>query len=724
MDGVDMNVSLAQSEDLLAASGSVTVRISQSSGASLVLSVPMGAAVEEISQEGTGCQQCHCDDPGPKSEQERRASPRSAAEWERIQDPPAARSLVEEQKAPEEQKPGPLETEGPQGPELGEQKPDQLETEGPQGPELGEPKPSQRETEGPQGPELGEPKPGQLETEGPQGPELGEPKPSQRETDGPQGPELGEPKPGQLETEGPRDPELGEPKPGQLETEGPQGPELGEEAPGPKDVACDACLESTPHKAVKSCLTCLVSYCQAHLRPHLENSKFHNHRLVEPLRDIERRTCEGHGQPLELYCPAEACCVCVCQECEEAAHQGHALIPLTEARRDMEKELQEKVEDMMNMVTAVEKAINKLQTNTISIKSSVTEVRSGMELRFAALQAAMGKVLEDVREILRAEERQAVQRADGIQTHLEKKLSEVHRAQARAEKLSRNKNDIDFLEEYSLWRKDVVDVTVPSVYIGLIDRLAVFDHMVTESTQELSGQLLPAYRDKLKEAFKCVKLGVKSTAGVLNTGPSEEPEPETREDFLKYGTVLSFDADTAHSYLRLMEKSRKATNTTPWQHSYPDGPGRFAHWRQVLAAESFCLGRHYFEVEFGGDGVHVGVTYKSIDRKSEKSNGCITGNDFSWCLEWSGAFSAWHSDVETPLKVAEGFSRIGVYVDYDKGLLAFYGVSSSMTLIHKYQAEFMEPLYPAFWLSKKENVVLLVSPWDDFLSQPPKPSSL
>ncbi|KAG5832681.1 hypothetical protein ANANG_G00293720 [Anguilla anguilla] len=507
-------------------------------------------------------------------------------------------------------------------------------------------------------------------------------------------------------------------KPGQPEEErpqesGPLGPEeLKEEAPGPEDVACDACLESTPHKAVKSCLTCLVSYCQTHLRPHLENRKFQNHRLVEPVRDIECRTCEGHSRPLELYCPADACCVC--QGCVEEGHRGHSLIPLTEARREIEKELQQKEEEMMKMVTAAEKAISKLQTNTISIKGAVLEARAVTEQQFAVLRAAVEGAQREVTEALEAEEKRAVQRADGVRAHLEQKLAEVRRAQTRAEKLFRNKNDVDFLQVYSQWRKEAVDVSLPGVYIGLIDRLTVFSHMVTESTQELCGQLLPAYRDKLKDAFKGEKLGVKNRVGVVSPGPNEEPEPQTREDFLKYAALLSFDPDTAHSFLRLTEGNRKAANTAPWQHDYPDGPGRFAHWRQVMAAESFCLGRHYFEVEAGGDGLHVGVTYKSIDRKSGESNGCIAGNDFSWCLQWNGrGFSAWHSDSETPLKGAGGHARIGVYVDYDRGLLAFYGVGASMTLMHKYQAEFLEPLYPAFWLSKKENWVQLVSPWDD-----------
>lgn len=149
------------------------------------------------------------------------------------------------------------------------------------------------------------------------------------------------------------------------------------------------------------------------------------------------------------------------------------------------------------------------------------------------------------------------------------------------------------------------------------------------------------------------------------------------------------------------------TNTTPWQQSYPELPERFEHFKQVLTVDSFYLGRHYFEVDMRGEGTHVGLTYKSIDRKGSESNSCITGNNFSWCVQWNGrSFSAWHSDVETPLSGPKA-TRIGVYVDYSGGVLAFYDVENDMALIHKYQAEFLEPLYPAFWLPKKECVVLL-----------------
>lgn len=124
-----------------------------------------------------------------------------------------------------------------------------------------------------------------------------------------------------------------DPKKPEEEKKEESGEEVKEEPLGPDDVVCDSCIES-PCRALKSCLTCLVSYCGAHLRPHLENPKFQNHRLVEPLRDIERRTCESHKWPLELFCCADACCVC--QDCVTEDHKGHNTVPVVEARGRIE----------------------------------------------------------------------------------------------------------------------------------------------------------------------------------------------------------------------------------------------------------------------------------------------------------------------------------------------------------------------------------------------------
>lgn len=101
----------------------------------------------------------------------------------------------------------------------------------------------------------------------------------------------------------------------------------------PQDVLCDSCMDS-PSKALKSCLTCLVSYCEAHLRPHLENAKFQNHRLVDPLHDIDCQACEVHHLPLERFCLMDGCCVCL--DCESQEHEGHTTASVGEARTQIE----------------------------------------------------------------------------------------------------------------------------------------------------------------------------------------------------------------------------------------------------------------------------------------------------------------------------------------------------------------------------------------------------
>ncbi|XP_066498318.1 tripartite motif-containing protein 16-like protein [Hoplias malabaricus] len=475
------------------------------------------------------------------------------------------------------------------------------------------------------------------------------------------------------------------------------------------EVTCDSCMEN-PQKASKSCLTCLVSYCEEHLRPHLENSKFQSHRLVEPQLDMELRTCHLHQQDLELYCMTESCCIC--SSCESQEHQGHEISPIGEARKHIEAEIQQKQKEMVKTLSAAEQAISKLQSNTESIETSVAGVRAVIEQQFSALKAAVDDAQKSTMEVLEGEHKQALSQAEGIQTHLEQRIGELKKTMAQVERLSRNKNDVDFLQEYTDWRKGLVDVSLPGVYISLIDQLANFSIVVKESTQSLCDLLLSTYIDQLKELCKSEKLGIKTM--VQPSSPIKRlatfPDPATRDDFIKYATNLSFNPDSTHMFLRLTEDNRKASNTTPWQHNYPDTPDRFEHWRQVMTSESLYLGRHYFEVELTGEGAYVGLTYKRLDRKGQENSSCITGNDISWCFgRESHGYSAWHCDEETTLEVDE-FPRIGLYVDYEKGLLAFYGVSETMTLLYNYTTNFLEPLYPVFWLSKKDNAVVLVKP--------------
>ncbi|XP_073712618.1 tripartite motif-containing protein 16-like [Misgurnus anguillicaudatus] len=175
---------------------------------------------------------------------------------------------------------------------------------------------------------------------------------------------------------------------------------------------------------------------------------------------------------------------------------------------------------------------------------------------------------------------------------------------------------------------------------------------------------------------------------------SKAPEPDTREQFLKYYHHFTADPNTTYKFLRLSEGNRVITNMDKSQ-LYPDHPDRFDDRPQVLCSESVS-GRCYWEVEWSG-AVFISVSYKSISRKG-RGHECLFGfNDQSWTLCCDSRYSFRHNNIETKLPVVSRSSRIGVYVDHSAGSLSFYSVSDTMTLIHRVNTTFTKPLYPGFW---------------------------
>uniref|UniRef100_A0A8D0CV70 Uncharacterized protein n=1 Tax=Sander lucioperca TaxID=283035 RepID=A0A8D0CV70_SANLU len=95
----------------------------------------------------------------------------------------------------------------------------------------------------------------------------------------------------------------------------------------PGEVPCDVCT-GTKQKALKSCLVCLVSYCEAHLEPHLTMTGLKRHQLIKPVENLESRMCMKHNKPLELFCKTDQTCICML--CTVSDHKLHDVVPLKE----------------------------------------------------------------------------------------------------------------------------------------------------------------------------------------------------------------------------------------------------------------------------------------------------------------------------------------------------------------------------------------------------------
>lgn len=97
--------------------------------------------------------------------------------------------------------------------------------------------------------------------------------------------------------------------------------------PGSADVLCDICSEMKLN-AVKSCQTCLVSFCEMHLEPHQRVAVLKGHTLLDPVKNLDDRMCKTHNKTTELYCRTEQACICVL--CFKTDHKSHDVVPLEE----------------------------------------------------------------------------------------------------------------------------------------------------------------------------------------------------------------------------------------------------------------------------------------------------------------------------------------------------------------------------------------------------------
>ncbi|KAL2085735.1 hypothetical protein ACEWY4_019055 [Coilia grayii] len=362
---------------------------------------------------------------------------------------------------------------------------------------------------------------------------------------------------------------------------------------------------------------------------------------------------------------------------------------LGETQRKSQEIIQEKENQLQDLREAVKTIQCSAQAAVENSERIFTEVIRSIERRRS-----------EVTKLIRDQERADVSRAEELMETLEQEIAELKRRVAELDQFSQSENNIRFLKTFqSLCASTASDKS---------SRYSVHTDMLFERVNDNLTMLKDKLQDVLQQGLQDVtKTGI-SLICFFSIGEQTSifipSEPVTRKDFLKYSCQLTLDPTTANTFLRL-SKGNTVVERVNVSQSYPDHPDRFSDAQQVMCREA-ASARCYWEVEWSG-AVRIAVSYKGLKRKGHSNNVLLGHNINSWSL-WChlSGFIFIHDNKETDLPRAQTSSRIGVYVDYRAGTLCFYSVSGTMTLLHKVETTFTEPLHPAFWLGSDSKIKL------------------
>ncbi|XP_076589144.1 E3 ubiquitin-protein ligase TRIM21-like [Chaetodon auriga] len=428
----------------------------------------------------------------------------------------------------------------------------------------------------------------------------------------------------------------------------------------PGEVPCDVCT-GTKLKALKSCLVCLASYCETHLEPHRTKSGLKRHQLMDPVEDLEARMCTKHDKLLELFCKTDQMCVCLL--CSVTDHKTHNVVPLREESEGKKAELRKTEADIQQMIQERRLKIEEVRRSVeLSKKDADRETADGVQV-FRALKASVERSQTEFMEAITEKQRKTEKQAEGFIKELEQEISELTQRSTEVEQLSQSEDHLLLLQSFPSMNaapptKDWTEVSVrPPSYEGTVRRA------LNELEETLSEQMKKLFEAELKRVQQ-------------------------------YAADVTLDPDTANPWLILSDDGKQVCDSDV-KKNLPDNPERFNYCLNVLAKQSFSSGRFYFEVQVKGKtDWDVGVAKESINRK-----GTIRLNPQKgyWiiCLRNENEYKAL-ADTPVCLSLKSQPEKVGVFVDYEEGLVSFYDVDAAALLYSFSGCCFTEKLHPYF----------------------------
>ncbi|XP_052465112.1 E3 ubiquitin-protein ligase TRIM39 isoform X6 [Carassius gibelio] len=426
------------------------------------------------------------------------------------------------------------------------------------------------------------------------------------------------------------------------------------------EVLCDFC-EERKLKALKSCLVCQSSYCETHLEPHLRVTRLKKHKLMDPVSNLEDYICQKHERPLDLFCRDDQ--TCVCSFCTETDHKNHNTVPIEEESQEKKTELMKTQKDVQLMIQNRIKKIQDIK-HSAEVRKINTEKEKAVRVElFTDLIRSIERHQTELLEMMEEQQKAAEKQEQELIEELEQEITELKMRNTELEQLSHTEDHLHLLQIHSSLCSSTNTRNWPEISMKTHESLETLRRDLTQLKDTIDEKLTLTVSTELKW-------------------------------MQQYAVDVTLDPDTAHPDLILSDDGKQVRCGDITQ-KLPDKPERFDTCVNVLGKEGFSSGRSYFEVQVKGKTEwDLGVARESINRKGQIT---LRPSDGYWTV-WlrNGDEYKACDDPLVSLSLRVKPQRVGVFVDYDEGLVSFYDVESSCHIYSFTAQSFTEKLYPLF----------------------------
>ncbi|XP_061539216.1 E3 ubiquitin/ISG15 ligase TRIM25 [Phycodurus eques] len=228
-------------------------------------------------------------------------------------------------------------------------------------------------------------------------------------------------------------------------------------------VQCDLC-KGEQRAAVKTCLVCMSSYCESHLKPHQTTKALKEHELIAPTGNLAEKICTQHKYLQEFFC--RQCKVFICWLCTTNQHKGHESVSTKAERMDKEKGFSEMQAENQRKLKDRQQELKDMKKMMDGMKRSADRVHSDSEKVLSELQRSVERLQELLEEVLDEAGREKMEQAQEIVERLEAEIKELKRRGTQTNDLAQCEDHIYYLQMYETLSSPLELGDLPTVQVN------------------------------------------------------------------------------------------------------------------------------------------------------------------------------------------------------------------------------------------------------------------